>query len=369
MTARIVATYRMQGAAADVEARAEAIALEQSVELPLDAVRDPRVRAEVVARVEGIVRVDERTFDLQIGLAIETIGGDAGQLLNMLFGNTSLQPDVGLEDVQVTEDLARLFGGPRFGIGGWRELTKVTRGPLSCTALKPQGLAADALADLAGLFARAGIDVIKDDHGLADQAAAPFEARVRACQAAIDRANAATGGHAVYAPSLTGSLDAVRRQLDCARASGVRAALVAPMVSGASNLQVLAREAGLPLIAHPALAGLRASPALLLGKLFRLLGADATIFPNVGGRFSYSAGTCRAVAAAARDPSPGLAPALPVPAGGMSVARLPEMHAMFGDDTMFLIGGSLLRETDVEGSCRRFGEAVRALGTEETTNA
>lgn len=38
--------------------------------------------------------------------------------------------------------------------------------------------------ELAGTFARAGLDIIKDDHGIADQARAPFAERVVACQRA-----------------------------------------------------------------------------------------------------------------------------------------------------------------------------------------
>ena len=59
------------------------------------------------------------------------------------------------------------------------------------------------------------------------------------------------------------------------------------------------------------------APPVLLGKLFRLFGADATIFPNHGGRFSFSRDTCLAIAKAAREPWSHVLPALPVPAGGM----------------------------------------------------
>ncbi len=297
---RFIATYRVRCPPADIEARAHAIALEQSVELPAAAVTDRRVRDEVMGVVQDIRQRDERDFDVDIALAVETVGDDAGQLLNMLFGNTSLQHDVTLVDASIGVSLAAAFGGPRFGIAGLRDLTGVRGRPLSCAALKPQGLPATALAALAGTFARAGIDVIKDDHGLADQRAAPFAERVPACQRAVAEANAA-GSRALYAPSITGSLDDMRRQLDMARACGVRAALVAPMIGGASNLAALARDAGVVLIAHPALAGAaRIAPALLLGKLFRLFGADATIFPHAGGRFSYALAECVAIADAAR---------------------------------------------------------------------
>jgi len=358
---RVVVTYRVIGERADIEARAEAIALEQSVELPLVAVRDARVRDQVVGRVEAIRQCGERVYETDIALAQETIGGDAGQLMNMLFGNSSLHEDVTLVDADIPPALREAFGGPRFGIDGLRALTGVRDRPLSCTALKPQGLAPDALADLARTFAEAQIDVIKDDHGLADQAFAPFGERVRACAQAIAEANARTGGNVQYAPSITGDLDSMRRQIELARASGVRMVLIAPMVSGVSNLSRIAQDGGVALLAHPALAGAaRIAPPLLLGRLFRLFGADATIFPNAGGRFGYSQAQCLAVAAAAREEWHGIAPTMPVPAGGMSVERVAEIASLFGRDTMLLIGGSLLAAGEaLSERCRAFVQAVR----------
>jgi ribulose-bisphosphate carboxylase large chain len=86
----------------------------------------------------------------------------------------------------------------------------------------------------------------------------------------------------------------------------------------------------------------RIAPPLLIGKLFRLLGADAVVFPNHGGRFGYSPDTCAQLAAAARAAWHDLRPALPVPAGGMTPARVPEMLDFYGADIMLLIGGGLL---------------------------
>ena len=45
-------------------------------------------------------------------------------------------------------------------------------------------------------------------------------------------------------------------------------------------------------------------------------------------------------------PWQGLAPILPVPAGGMTVERVPEMLRFYGRDVMLLIGGSLLEAGD-----------------------
>ena len=342
MMDRIRATYRIAASESESRVRAEALAVEQSVEMPVAAIGDERVLKEVVARVESI-RPHAENFEVVLGIACETTGNEASQLLNMLFGNCSLQPEVELVDVDFPAGYEKAFPGPRFGIEGIRALTHVKDRPLTCTALKPQGASIDYFAHLARSFALAGIDVIKDDHGIANQAAAPFAKRVPAVQRAIAQANRETGGATVYAPTLSGGPAALCEQARIARNEGVGMALIAPMLVGVPAFIELQVELDLPILAHPAFAGAtRIAPPLLLGKLFRLFGADATIFPNHGGRFSYSRATCVAIADAARETWTGVKRAMPVPAGGMSVERLPEMVQAYGADTMFLIGGALL---------------------------
>ena len=358
MTERILATYRVAASAADIDARAGALAAEQSVEMPVEAIGDRRVREDIVASVESVRPAGAAfgmkpglaavaAFEVTLGLAAETTGHEAAQLVNMLFGNCSLQPDVELLDVAFPPGYAAAFPGPAFGIAGLRGRIGAPSRALTCTALKPQGSTVAHLSALAATFARAGIDVIKDDHGLADQSFSPFGERVPAVQRAIDAANRETGGRTLYAPTFSGGPKALAEQARIAKACGVSVALVAPMLAGLPVFVEMRREAGLVLIAHPAFAGAsRVAPALLLGKLFRLFGADATIFPNHGGRFSYSRETCLGIASAARDPWEGLQPALPVPAGGMTVERVDEMIAGYGRDTMLLIGGGLLTAGD-----------------------
>ena len=346
MTARLLATYRIAAAAADIDARARALATEQSVEMPLEAIGDRRVLGEVVARVES-VRPAGEAFDVTLGIAASTTGDEASQLVNMLFGNCSLQPEVELRDVAFPAGYSAAFPGPASGIAGLRARLLAPQRALTCSALKPQGSPVEHLAALAGLFARAGIDVIKDDHGIANQACSPFAERVPAVQEAIARANHETGRQALYAPTFSGGPAALAEQARIARDCGVEMALVAPMLVGLPVFVEMRRQFGLRLLAHPAFAGAaRIAPALLLGKLFRLFGADATIFPNHGGRFSYSRETCLAIARAARDPWEGLPACLPVPAGGMSVERVAEMRQGYGEDTMLLIGGGLLTAGD-----------------------
>ena len=357
---RILATYRIAAGEPEIRARAQALAIEQSVEMPLEAIRDARIAREVVATVEAI-RPKNGAFEVAIGIAPATTGHETSQLVNMLFGNCSLQPDVELEDVAFPHGFEKAFQGPRFGINGIRILANAEGRALTCSALKPQGSSPAQLAALARTFALAGIDVIKDDHGIADQAYAPFAERVPAVQHAVTLANRETGGHTVYAPTFSGGPNALAGQTRIAKEHGVKMGLVAPMLIGLPTFVELQMDLDIPLMAHPAFAGAaRVAPPLLLGKLFRLLGADATIFPNHGGRFSYSRATCHGIADAARAPWQGLRPTLPVPGGGMNVERVPEMLQGYGPDTMLLIGGGLLSAGDkLLDRAREFVAAVK----------
>lgn len=360
---RILATYRIHAPEQESRARADALATEQSVETPLAAIDDERVLSDVMATVEAIKPHGE-FFDVTLGIAPVTTGAEASQLMNMLFGNCSLQAEVALVDVTFPEGYEKSFAGPRFGIDGIRTLAGVEGRALTCTAVKPLGSTVQHLAGLARTFALAGIDVIKDDHGIANQAYSPFEERVPAVMRAVREANAETGGNTLYAPTFSGGAAALEAQARIAKESGVKMALVAPMLVGIPAFIEMQVHLDIPILAHPAFAGTsRIAAPLLLGKLFRLFGADATIFPNHGGRFSYDRDTCLAIAGAAREPWHALRPCLPVPAGGMTVERVPEMLAGYGTDTMLLIsGGLLLAKDQLLDKSKAFARSVRNGG-------
>jgi ribulose-bisphosphate carboxylase large chain len=351
---RLQATYHIRSDARSIDERASAIAVEQSVEMPLAAIDDARVLAEIVGKVELVREIGAGMFEVRIALAAATVGQDAGQLINMLFGNSSIHDDVVLYDVEISDELATTFGGPRHGLAALRRRAGASHRALTCSALKPQGLPLQKLAELARRFAGGGIDYIKDDHGLADQDYSPFAGRVMVIASALH------GTNARYVPSVTGDLDAMRTQVAVARDAGIDTVMVAPMVAGLSNFQrLVADNVGMAFLAHPSLTGAsRIAPPLLLGKLFRLFGADATVFPNHGGRFGYSAETCKAIATRSHEARNGLKACVAVPAGGMSRERVPEMLEFYGTDIMLLIGGGLLEARE------RLAEATAAFVAE-----
>lgn len=354
---RLITIYRVKSDAAEIEARARGIATEQSVEMPLEAIDNEFVLSEIVGRVEAIEDRGDGSFEVRVSLSTQTIGDDAGQFINMALGNTSMHEAVTLYDVELPDDLARLFPGPNVGMDGLRARVGAGKRALTCTALKPQGSSAAQLAALAGRCAEGELDYIKDDHGVANQSYSPFAARAEACARAVRNASS----RARYVPSLSGSLDQLRTQMKLSREAGIDTVMIQPMIMGLSNMQTLVQEnPDIAFLAHPTMTGGHIAPALL-NKLFRLFGADAVIFAGYGGRFGYSKETCREIAKGALMPWHGKKSAIPVPAGGMVLERVPELLDFYGRDVMLLIGGSLLLARDnIVAEARAFQKAVES---------
>ena len=366
VTERFRAVYRLAaGSAAEAETLACEIALEQTVEVPDDCVPDHVRALGVIASVEDL-RDTPGGYDVTLAFRGDLADGGAASLLNHIFGNVSLKPGVRLVDVVPTPAQVAEAAGPLLGRDGLRDLTGAVGRPLTATAIKPLGLSAPELAHLAAGYARGGLDIVKDDHGLIDQPFAPFEERVARCQAAVADANARTGHRTLYVPMVAGRFERLDAQMAFAAAQGVRMVMTAPLLIGLDTARALARRHGLGLMAHPSFAGAYSvdrthgiAPGVLFGLLFRLFGADISIFPNAGGRFAVSAQDCRDIAEGLSRPMPGLAAALPAPAGGMSIERVGDMVAAFGLDAVLLIGGALMkRHPDPAVAAADFARAV-----------
>jgi ribulose-bisphosphate carboxylase large chain len=137
--------------------------------------------------------------------------------------------------------------------------------------------------------------------------------------------------------------------LKFAQEERVCAVMIAPMLLGLPFMaEIVAKHASVPIIAHPSFGGAtRIAPELLYGKLFPLYGADATIFANFGGRFSYSKATCRRLADALTKPDePGLISTLPMPAGGIKYRDVADVLNFYGTEVILLIGGGLYEAGD-----------------------
>ncbi len=364
---RFTVEYRLAGDDADAYAMAQDICVEQTVECPVGILPD-RIRRDILGRVEQFEKEADGAFRAQISFPVESAGGELTQLLNVIFGNVSIKPGIRVEAVDLPHNLLGMFRGPRFGRRGLRELLRATGRALFSTALKPMGLSAAGLAELAGQFAAGGIDIIKDDHGLANQPFANFRERVARCAEAVRSANQRTGLQCIYAPNVTARGEAIPERATYAKQMGAGALLIAPGLTGFDAMRSLADndELAMPVLSHPAFQGTYIvspnhgiSHQVLFGVLPRLAGADATIYPNYGGRFSFTQDECRAIVRGTEISLGHIPTIFPAPGGGMRVDRAPELAAFYGPDTIFLIGGGLMSAgPDLVENCRAFRRMI-----------
>ena len=358
---RFTVTYRIVAVdEADAMARAEAIALEDTVEIPRDVVPKGYIEDTILGKTESVTSSADGIWTAKIGYHIDAVGRELPQLLNVVLGNASILHGVKAIDLTPNADLRARFPGARFGAAGLRKLTGRKTGGYVCPVIKPQGSSSETLARLCYLTAVAGADIIKEDHGLANQDASPFKERVKLCAESVARANderADQGdtSRALYFANIGGHADEVRDLAFYAKDAGASGILLIPGLFGFDAMNRLAQDPnfGLPIMAHPSHLGPYVmSPdhgyghGMLFGQLMRLAGADISVFPNFGGRFGFSMAECSEIVSSCRD-SGGIGPAiLPSPGGGMNIEKLPDMLANYSNDCVYLLGGSLLRYGD-----------------------
>jgi ribulose-bisphosphate carboxylase large chain len=364
--AYIGATYAIAPRAGSPASVARAIAYEQTVELPESLVTDPAILDAVVGRV-GAVWADSDQHHARIDYPASLCDGHLPQLLNLLFGNVSFYPGVRLVGLELPDDVLARITGPRLGVEGLRTVLGVYDRPLLATALKPRGTTDEQLASAAQAFALGGGDLVKDDQNLADDLEA-FKRRVERCAGAVAAANLQTGRRCLYLPHITGPADELDRRFAFVAELGLEGVLACPLIMGLDTVRTLAVRHHLAVMAHPSLAGAYVNehdsgidPAVLLGTLFRLAGADISIFPNAGGRFAFTAKQCTRIADALRAPLGSIAPAWACPAGGMRFDNIRRMCTEYGPDAILLVGGALLGHgADLRASTADFAGAIRA---------
>lgn len=330
-----------------IEEKTESICLEQSVELPRQ-ILPGFISETIVGEFVEKRQIDTGRFEVVIAWPLEN-ADDISQFLNILYGNISLQPGIRITGAVWTKLAGKIFKGSRYGISRLRTDFGVHNRSLGATALKPLGSSVDELAESCYKFALGGIDIIKDDHGLTNQKYAPYAERVRACVEAVRKAEQESGRRSRYFPNITAFAEDSIDRYHLAAEQGADGVLLCPHISGLETMHRLARlDTGLPIIAHPAFSGSLTqdprqglSPDFLYGQLWRALGADFVIYPNTGGRFSFTPSECEAINRSARSEDSPFHSSFPMPAGGMQLDNLTGWKKTYGADTVFLIGGDL----------------------------
>ena len=363
---RFLVTYELFGAEADCRTAAEEICVEQSVEFPAVVLPEGEIPGQILGRVEDFSNAGENTWKALISFCAET-AGEFTQFLNVVFGNFSMKQNVRVAHIELSPSLFEFIRGPRFGIEGIRDLLQEYEKPLLMTALKPLGLSSKDFADLIRVYAENGIQIVKDDHGLADQKFAPYKERVKYCCDAAKASYEKTGKRFLYVPNVTAPFNELRERALWAKECGAGGIMVSPALTGLDAMKALAEddEIALPVLSHPAFSGSNVvnrhgfAMQVYYGTLMRLAGADAVIFPNYGGRFSFTKEECLGIAHAGTEPLHNLKTMMSCPSGGMQMNRIPELLEVFGRDICLLIGGGLFTcGPDLAQNCREFAKAA-----------
>lgn len=363
---RIIVTYQLNGKPDEAPKRADEISVEQTIEFPKDLVDDGDIRTKIIGHVEECSLIDSETTRVKISYAWDLCADELPQLMNVIFGNISIQPGIKVVNLQLPEIAKEKFPGPSFGIEGIRNIHRVYNRPFLATALKPMGLDAKSLAKMAFDLALGGIDIIKDDHSLSNQHFAPFTERVKYCCEAVKQANNKTGLNCGYYPNITSPLAKFVENAFFAQENGASGLLISPGLMGWDAVYWL-RHNGLklPAMSHPTFHGsfvvdskIGFSHSVHYGSLMRLAGYDSSVFPYQGGRFSFTHEECREIMNGCLEPFGNYPGILPAPGGGMKLERIDEIIRFFGLDCILLIGGDLHRTGDLTETMTMFHQAA-----------
>jgi 2,3-diketo-5-methylthiopentyl-1-phosphate enolase len=283
---------------------------------------------------------------ITIGYPPANTENDIPSLLTMIFGKISLDGQIRLEDIVFPP--AYLKGkGPRFGIEGIRKQVGQRSRPLTMAIFKPcVGLTPKELAGMFYELAMGGMHLVKDDEILPDLSICPTEKRLEACLEAGEKARKQTKRRTLYAVNLTGPVSQLQSKARRLAKEGAECFLLNVLSYGYGVLEEL-REVGVPIMAHPALAGgLCGSPntgmsyRVVLGSLMRLGGADIVLFPSSYGTVALPKPETDAITQALTQPSP-LRKSFPGPSAGIHPGLVPKILEDYGNDVIINAGGGV----------------------------
>jgi len=298
-----------------------------------------------------VYRIDGN--DISIAYPVELFEpGNMPNILSSVAGNVFGLEDIKylrLNDITFPRELVKSFKGPRYGIEGVREVTRIKGRPLVGTIIKPKlGLNTRDHAQVAYDAWSGGCDVVKDDENLSSQRFNPFEERVIQTLEARDRAESETGERKVYMANVTAEVEEMKRRAQFIEDHGGRYMMIDILTTGWSSLQTM-RDAGFNLVVHAHRAGHAAFTRsivhgvnmVVLAKVARLLGVDQLHVGTAVGKMAETEEEVKENIVACKEPLHGVKPVLPVASGGLHPGMVPALMEIFGGDVVIQLGGGI----------------------------
>ncbi len=267
---RIQATYFIETPLAVAQAAAT-LAGEQSsgtfVEVPGETAE---LKQRFAARVEKITLLESvpepslagansasgkfQRAEVVVSWSLENMGYNLPTLVSTIQGNLyEITAFTGLKlmNLELPPSFAQHFRGPKFGVGGCRQLTQVQGRPLIGTIIKPSiGMTPQQTADMVKVLCEAGIDFVKDDELMANPPHSPFDERVDTIMRVINAHADRTGKMVMYAFNVSDELDAMQRHYEKIVKAGGTCAMISLNSVGLSGAKKICDLGALAIHGH-----------------------------------------------------------------------------------------------------------------------
>ncbi len=294
--------------------------------------------------------------------------GSLPNLMSSIVGNVyGFKPlrALRLEDIYFPPVLLKTFQGPPHGIQVERDRLNKYGRPLLGATMKPKlGLSAKNYGRLVYEALRGGLDFTKDDENITSQAFMRWRDRFEFVMEAVQKAEAETGerkGH--YLNVTAGTMEEMIKRAEVAKEMGSRIIMVDYLIVGFTaftSLSKWCRENGMLLHVHRAMHSVidrhpdHGIHWRVLAKWCRVVGGDHLHNGTVVGKLEGDRASTIAINKMLRDDlvkaeeAPGfhfdqewlsIPGMFPVASGGIHVWHMPELVAIFGDDTILQFGG------------------------------
>jgi ribulose-bisphosphate carboxylase large chain len=312
-------------------------------------------------RDDGTVRVAYPPELFEAGSLPQIRSRSAGNNLGM-----KAVESIRLNDCEWPATLVEEFPGPQYGSGVKHRLLDAGDRPALATVPKPKvGLPTEEHARVGYEAWVGGVDLLKDDENLTDQAFNPFEKRVTESFAMADDAERETGERKDYLVNITAETDEMVRRAEYVHDHGGNFVMVDIITTGWAALQtVRERTDDLDLAIHAHRAMHAAMDRLphhgvsmrCLAQFARLAGADHLHTGTVGLGKLANEDTVGINAWLASDLH-GLTDVLPVASGGLHPGIVDSLLDETGPNVMVQAGGGIHGHPD---GTRAGAEALRA---------
>ncbi|MFK5603093.1 type III ribulose-bisphosphate carboxylase [Haloferax volcanii] len=279
--------------------------------------------------------------------------GNMPQVLSCIAGNImgmKAVDTIRLLDCEWPESVVSAYPGPLYGSSVREEIFGVTDRPITATVPKPKvGLSTAAHAQVGYDAWVGGVDLLKDDENLTDQAFNPFSDRLTESLSLRDDAEDETGEKKSYLINVTADTQTMLDRVDEVAAQGGEYVMVDIITAGWAGLQTVRERTekhGLAIHAHRAMhAAFDRLPAhgvsmRVLAQVSRLCGVDQ-LHTGTAGLGKLANEDTVGINDWLTGDLYGTTDVLPVASGGLHPGLLPDLLDATGTNVCVQLGGGI----------------------------